>query len=141
MLDIAAVMSGVVPLQQSSPGGALAGLGLIVGLIVMFAVFLIPAVGMWKTFDKADKPGWGAFIPLLNIFYLIEIADKPTWFIILFVIPVVNLLAAITVFIDVAKNFNKGAGYGLGLTFLPFIFWPVLGFGDAKYVGDTSAGV
>lgn len=137
--NIALSTSGIVPLQEG--GGALAGLGATMMLILLFAGFLIPAIGMWKTFNKAGKPGWGAFIPILNIFYLIDIADKPTWFIVLFVIPIVNLLAAITVFIDVAKNFNKGAGYGLGLTFLPFIFWPLLGFSDTNYVGDTSSGV
>ena len=138
-MSLALAITGAVPLQES--GGLLGGIGLIVGLLLFFAAFLIPAVGMWKAFEKADKPGWGAFIPFLNIFYLLDIADKPTWFIILFVIPVINFVAAAVVFIDVAKNFKKGPGYGIGLTILPFLFWPLLGFGDAKYVGDTSVGV
>jgi hypothetical protein len=34
-----------------------------------------------------------------------------------------------------AKSFGKGALFTLGLVFLPFIFFPVLAFGDAEYKG------
>lgn len=33
----------------------------------------------------------------------------------------------------VAKRFNKGLGFSLGLAALPFVFWPILGFGNAQY--------
>jgi len=96
---------------------------------------------MWKTFEKAGQPGWGAFIPLLNLFYLIEIADRPTWWIVLPFIPVIGWLVLLALFVDIGKQFGKGAGTGLGLAFLPFLFWPILGFGGATYHGDTSPGV
>ena len=32
-----------------------------------------------------------------------------------------------------AKAFGKGAGFAVGLFFLPSIFWLILGFGSAKY--------
>jgi len=135
---------GAIALLQSDGGGGGALLGGIVGLfmLLIFAVLLlVPIAGMWKAFEKAGQPGWGAIVPILNVFYLLEIADKETWWLILFLIPVVNLLISAVVMIDVAKNFGKGPGYGLGLFFLSFIFWPLLGFGDAQYVGDTSTGV
>ena len=34
-----------------------------------------------------------------------------------------------------AKSFGKGIGYVLGLLLLPFIFYPMLAFGDASYQG------
>lgn len=34
---------------------------------------------------------------------------------------------------DTAKSFGKGIGTTIGLTFLPFIFTIILGFGDAKF--------
>ena len=131
-------------LFQSSGGGAGGILGGIFALLlfgVFMGVILLQLAGMWKVFEKADQPGWGALIPLLNLFYLLEIADKETWWLILLIIPGISVIAAIVVFIDIAKNFDKGPGYGLGLVFLAPIFWPLLGFGDDKYVGDTSAGV
>ncbi|UPW02027.1 DUF5684 domain-containing protein [Halorussus gelatinilyticus] len=90
---------------------------------------------------KAGNPGWGAFVPFLNLFYLVDIADRPTWWVIVPIIPLVGWLLMIALFVDVAKQFGKGAGTGLGLAILPFIFWPLLGFGEAQYHGDTSPGV
>ena len=37
--------------------------------------------------------------------------------------------------IAVAKSFGKGDGFGIGLGLLGFIFYPILGFGDAQYQG------
>ncbi|HEY0143365.1 MAG TPA: DUF5684 domain-containing protein [Thermoanaerobaculia bacterium] len=34
---------------------------------------------------------------------------------------------------DFAKAFGKGAGFGLGLAFLPFIFYPILAWGSNSY--------
>ncbi|MCY2967255.1 MAG: DUF5684 domain-containing protein, partial [Planctomycetota bacterium] len=55
------------------------------------------------------------------------------WWALLCFVPCVNLVVAILIGIDVAKNFGKGQGFGIGLALLWFIFFPVLGFGDAKY--------
>lgn len=35
--------------------------------------------------------------------------------------------------IDLAKAFNLGAGFGIGLLLLPFVFWLILAFGGAQY--------
>jgi hypothetical protein len=39
---------------------------------------------------------------------------------------------------SVAQKFQKGFSYALGLVFLPVIFWPMLGFGDAQYKESTQ---
>lgn len=119
-------------LAQDDGGGGGGAAGLVVGLIQL-AIIVGIIVGFWKTFEKAGKPGWAAIIPIYNIIVLLEIAGKPVWWIVLFLIPLVNFIVAILVAIDVAKNFGKGTGFGLGLAFLGFIFYPILGFGDAKY--------
>ena len=54
-------------------------------------------------------------------------------------IPVVNLLPAVLVPIDIAKSFGKGTGFGIGLILLGFIFYPVLALGDAEYQGPVAA--
>ncbi|MCC6123524.1 MAG: signal peptidase I [Pirellulales bacterium] len=102
-------------------------------LIIWLLVMVLVIAGFWKTFTKAGKPGWGAIIPIYNVILLLEIAGRPIWWIILLFIPIVNLVVSIIVAIDVAKNFGKGTGFGLGLAFLGFIFYPILGFGDARY--------
>ena len=104
---------------------------------ILFAVLMVAA--MWKVFTKAGKPGWAALIPIYNLVVLLQIAGKPVWWIILFFIPIVNLVILILIGIDVAKAFGKGTGFGLGLALLGFIFYPILGFSDATYRGPQTA--
>jgi hypothetical protein len=40
--------------------------------------------------------------------------------------------------IDLAKAFGKSPAYGVGLALLGFIFFPMLAFGDARYVGPVA---
>jgi len=101
--------------------------------LIWIAIVVLVIAGLWKTFSKAGRPGWGAIIPIYNVVLLLEIAGRPIWWIILFFVPIVNFIVAIFVAIDVAKNFGKGVGFGLGLAFLGFIFYPILGFGSARY--------
>lgn len=129
-------------LAQNSPDlDAAAGAAAMAGLVVLaiwFAIFVLIIAGMWKTFVKANKPGWAAIVPIYNVIIIIELAKKPVWWIILYLIPIVNLVVAIIILNSLAKSFGKGVGFTLGLVFLPFIFWPMLGFGSAQYQGTPT---
>jgi hypothetical protein len=117
------------------------GNGLIGALVGgVFGIFwlicvVVVIIAMWKVFTKAGKPGWAAIVPIYNIIVLLEIAGKPLWWFILCLIPFVNFIIWIIVSIAVAEKFGKGAGFGIGMAILPFIFFLILGFGDAKYQG------
>ena len=50
----------------------------------------------------------------------------------------VVLAISIVVLIGLWKVFDKGVGFGIGILFLPFSFLPMLGFGDAQYVGPSN---
>lgn len=107
-------------------------------LIVQLILYVIFVAGLWKVFEKAGKPAWLAIIPIVNYFMLIPIAGKPLWWIILFLIPIVNIIVIFIVGIEVAKKFGKGTGFGVGLVLLGVVFYPILGFGDAKYMGGAA---
>lgn len=98
---------------------------------IVMAVIQIAA--MWKVFEKAGKPGWAAIIPIYNAIVIIQIAGKPVWWFLLYLIPLVNIVVAVIVMHNLAKNFGKGVGFTLGLIFLGFIFFPILAWGDAQY--------
>jgi hypothetical protein len=53
-------------------------------------------------------------------------------------IPLVNFVIWIIISIDIAKNFGKGTGFGVGVAFLSFIFVPILAFGSAQYQGAPA---
>ena len=128
-------MLAALRLLGSSSGGVAGGL---LFFLIYFAVIILMIAGMWKMFEKAGQQGWLAIIPILNIYILIKIAGREGWWIILFLIPCVNIVVALLVYLDVAKQFGKSAGYGIGLWLLGFIFFPLLGFGDDQYQGDTT---
>ncbi len=107
--------------------------------LFMLAVAVLLIAAMWKLFTKAGKPGWAAIVPIYNIIVLLEVVGRPTWWVVLYLIPFVNIVILLIVWIDLAKSFGKDVAYGLGLFFLPFIFLPMLGFGKAAYVGPSVA--
>jgi len=117
---------------------AAAGIGM-VGIIIYFAIIALMIVSMWKVFAKGGQPGWACLIPFYNIYVMLQVAGKPGWWLILFFIPFVNFIMIIITLAGIATNFGKGVGYVLGLIFLPIIFWPMLAFGSAQYVGTATA--
>lgn len=104
-----------------------------------FAVLILMVAGMWMVFSKAGKPGWAAIIPFYNVWVLCEVAGRPGWWMFLMWIPFVNFVIYIIICIDLAKNFGHGAGFGIGLWLLPFIFFLILGFGSSRYVGTLGS--
>jgi len=101
--------------------------------LIYLVILVIVIVGCWKMFVKAGQPGWGILIPFYNMYLMIKIAGRPGWWLVLMFIPLVNIILHIIVLADISRNFGKGIGFVLGLIFLPFIFYPILGFGSAQY--------
>jgi len=115
-------------------GGLLAFAGTIFVVFMVFAVVLI--VGVWKVFVKAGKPGWAVLVPFYNVYVLLQIAGRPGWWLLLFLIPLVNVGIAAVVAIDLAQAFGQGPVFGVVLLFLlGGVGYLVLGFGNYQYVG------
>jgi hypothetical protein len=106
--------------------------------ICYFAVIILLIAAIWKVFSKAGQPGWAAIIPIYNFYIMCKVAGRPGWWLLLMLIPFVNLIIAIILSIDIAKRFGKGVGFAVGMILLPFIFWPILGFGSAQYQGAAA---
>ncbi|MCK6471349.1 MAG: DUF5684 domain-containing protein [Planctomycetes bacterium] len=109
--------------------------GALISLLILILIF----VGMYKTFAKMGyDDAWMLIIPFLNIVFMLKVADKPIWWIILFLIPVINILVALyvgwLVSEKVATAYGKGTGFAVGLLLLGFIFYPILGFGGGAPV-------
>lgn len=115
------------------------------GSSVVFLIYLVVVAALlianWMLYSKAGRPGWASIIPIYSAYVLLKIVGRPGWWLILFLIPLVNFVIYIIVMLDLAKVFGKGSGFGVGLIFLPFIFIPILGFGDARYSDPGGAAV
>lgn len=108
-----------------------------ISIIISVAVFVLMIVSMWKIFKKAQKPGWACLIPIYNIIILLEIVGKPWWWLLLMIIPIVNIIFIIWIINLLSKSFGHEVGFTIGLILLSIIFIPILGLGDSKYIGPV----
>ena len=125
--------------QAKAAGAAFVTVMLIALALVGMAVTAVMIVSLWVIFGKAGKPGWAAIIPIYNVVVFLEICGRPIWWIVLLLIPCVNVVVAVIVWIDFAKSFGKDALFGIGLWLLGFVFLPILAFGSAQYQGPSAA--
>ena len=109
------------------------GAGQALGAILALAIMIFYVVAVWKIFEKAGQPGWGCIVPFYNAYLWCRIAGRPGWWFFLLLIPGVNIVIAIIVILDAARNFGKGTLFAVGLILLGFIFVPILGYGSAQY--------
>ncbi|MCS7222873.1 MAG: DUF5684 domain-containing protein [Anaerolineae bacterium] len=120
--------------QQGGEGELSIGL-----LVLILALTIVFIAGIWKTFQKAGQPGWGALIPIYNAYLMLKIAGRPGWWLILLLIPAVNIIILLLVCLDIAAAFGKSAVFGVIMLFLlSGLGFLILGFGSAKYIGPTA---
>lgn len=108
---------------------------LIVLGILVFIMLIIILISLMRIFKKANRSEILALIPIYNIIILLEITNTPKWYCIPLLIPIVNILFALKVMLSLAVSFRKSKNFSYGLTFLPFIFYPILAFGKDGYIG------
>lgn len=106
--------------------------------IMSLATIVFWIATMWKVNEKGGKPGWAAVVPIYNEVVLLQLAGKSGWWFLLYLIPLVNVVIYFIARIDLAKSFGRGVGFGLGLIFLPVIFFPILAWDDPEYVGPPG---
>jgi hypothetical protein len=130
-------------LQQDAATTAISGGLVAMGatmMFVMMAIMVVFIIALWKVFAKAGQPGWAVLIPIYNAYILLKIAGRPGWWILLFMIPFVNIAIALLVAIDIAKSFGQSAAFGVFLLFLLCgIGYLMLAFGNYRYIGPTGA--
>ena len=119
----------------ASGGGVLGGLVAGGFMLVCLLVSLVVLAGVWKVFTKAGEPGWASLIPIYNVVVLLRIVGRPAWWTVLLFVPLIGFVVGFVALMDLARVFGRGIGYAVGLTVLPFIFFPHLGLGDSQYQG------
>jgi len=118
--------------------GLFAG-AMLVWTLIWMALGLLMIISMWKIFTKAGKPGWASIIPIYNLIVMLEVIGKPLWWIVLYLVPFVNIVIGIIIAIELGKVFGKGAGWAIiFLIILPFIGYPWLGFGKDQYTQPAA---
>ncbi len=120
----------------SSDVGAGIGLTFLLLYLVILVFYLICSI---KIYQKAGRKWWEAIIPIYNVIVLLKIVGRPIWWVLLLLVPFVNLVVTVILAVDLAKVFKKDAAFGvLLLWLLSFIGYPMLAFGSATYAGPEG---
>ncbi len=133
------------------------GIGLLLVLIIMIPMIILTVVANWKIFTKAGKPGWASIIPVYNTWTLLEIVGLPGWIslftligfvisgkglinneILTTILTLAQFVLNIVIGVKLAPLFKKEPAFAIGLILLPFIFYPIIAFGKAEYIGLST---
>lgn len=129
-MNLALVPAADVPVVPDFVGQFLSGTTGVVALIF----YILLAVAWWKVFTKAGYPGILALIPIVNAIFLLRIAGMSGWWVLLYLVPIANVVLAIVVAVKVGARFGKGGVFSFFLLFVfSFIGYFILGFGDSRY--------
>lgn len=107
-------------------------------ILSAFAAILISFIGMMLVYKKAGKKWYECLVPGHNIYAMFEIAGMSGANFFLLLVPIVNIVIIFKLYIKLAKAFGKGAGFGLGLLFLPILFFLILGVDRSQHFSKSQ---
>ncbi|HEC78030.1 MAG TPA: signal peptidase I [candidate division WOR-3 bacterium] len=98
--------------QQLEPGVTAAFM--IVYFIIIAVFYIYMAICLQTIAKKTNTDnGWFAWIPILNVILMLMIAKKPLWWFILILIPIVNIVISIIVWMAIAEARGKPNWLGI----------------------------
>ncbi len=88
----------------------------VVYLVVGLAYYVVTAISVQKLAARTGTPhGWWAWVPILNLFLLVRVAGRSTWEGILLIIPLVNIIYSIAVFIWIPQRIGRSGWWAVPL--------------------------
>jgi hypothetical protein len=104
------------------------GMFLVFFLVLGGAAYVYISLALQTIAQKTNTAnGWLAWIPIANIILMLNIAKKPIWWIILLLIPLVNIVMMILVWMGVAEARSKPNWWGI-LMIVPLVNLIVPGY-------------
>lgn len=107
--------------------GAMAGMRGVVALFWL-ALYVYSAITLQFIARKTGtENGWLAWIPIGNLYLMCRVAGKPAWWVVLFFVPIANLIVCVMICLGIAQARNKPAWLGI-LLFVPIVNLFILGY-------------
>lgn len=105
--------------------------------ILLYALILVYFATFWKLFERAGRKKWEGLVPIYNLWIWLKISGKPWWWILLFLVPGVNLLMLIIMNVNMSIIFGKREMKDhVMAVFIPWYTLPKLAFyDDAEFTG------
>ena len=115
----AALMIAVPTFAQESRAGQAMGIGIVAGmflfmLVIVAAIYVYVAFALQTIAKKTSTPNdWWAWVPILQQILVLNIAKKPVWWLILFFVPLLNLVIVVITFMAIAEALKKPNWWGI----------------------------
>ncbi len=114
--------------------------GVSAGMIIFWVVFyLFFAYCIARLAKKFGMPIGKAFvwavIPIANVFLLLKLAAKPYWWFVLLLIPIVNIVITVLIWMSICERMSKPGWWGIMIGLVPFaniVFFLMLVFGKGE---------
>ena len=103
--------------------------------VIGLALAIFTIISQSKVYKKANRSGIAPWIPIYNIYLLVEIANLPKSYFLMTLVPILNIYAFYKINMEIARLFKKRKSFGYGLFLLPFVYYPILAFSDSEYIG------
>ena len=81
--------------------------------MISIILVIVTLIASWMMYRKMGREGWEAIIPLYSSYVLFEELYGNGWKFLLLFIPIYNIYLTFKLYIDLAKAFNKPAGFGV----------------------------
>lgn len=114
---------GALYAQREGEAAAIAAMGAVMlfAVVIGLAVYVYYSLALQTIAKKTNtENAWLAWIPIVNIILMLNIAQKPLWWIILCLIPLVNIVIMIIVWMAIAEARNKPSWWGI-LLIVPLV--------------------
>lgn len=105
-------------------------------LFVFTVIYVVMALLLMQLFKKAGLAQWPAWVPIYNNWKLFEIGGQQGFWAILMLVPVVNIVAAVFMFIaqyHIGLKLGKSGAFVLWAIFLPLVWFIWLAVDKSKW--------
>ena len=77
------------------------------GWVLLFVVLNgVHFLSTWKLYRAAGKNAWEAAVPIYNAIVLMEIIHRPRWWVLLMLIPIINLIIIPVIWVETIRSFG-----------------------------------
>jgi len=97
-------------------------------ILIWITICLLPLISQMVLYKRKKKHAWAAIIPIYSQIVKFKIAGLSPWLVLLYLVPVANIVIEIISTIKFFNAYDKSTGFAVGAIFLPNIFYPMAAF-------------
>jgi hypothetical protein len=120
------------------------GVGFLIFMFIFIVLaYVVTAIFLGMIFKKAGVPVWKAWVPIYNSWIMLELGDQPGFWAVLAIVPVVNIVSAVFMYMAMYKiglKLGKEGAFVLLAIFLPIVWMIWLAVDKSTWKGAPLTG-